>query len=477
MSGSQIYRKDTVTGEVALVSSNSSGAQINSSANFGSISADGRYAIFSTDATNLISGVSGSQVYRKDMQTGEVVLVSSNFTGAQSSGGYSLGTSISADGRYVILSSDSTNLVSGVSGGQTYRKDIQTGEVLLVSSSSSGTQANSFVGFGSMSADGRYVVFNSDSTNLISGVSGMQAYRKDLITGEMMLVSSASSGTQGDGDSDASISSITADGRYAIFTSNSTNLISGVSGTQTYRKDLTTGEIILVSSDSSGVQDNGDSRIASISSDGRYAVFTSSGSSLVSGASGYQVYRKDLITGEIELVSRSTSGEQDSNNGIDPDSYIYGLISADGSKVFFSSNSDNLISGDTNGSAGLDIFYRDMSKVGIDELSGMVVSNQGSSKVTLMLAKERLEKINLAKAKVGAISSRISSALSNLSTSTENISAASSQITDADIAQEAAKLVASQILQQVGASILSIANVQPEITLKLLQNIDIKGKG
>jgi len=251
------------------------------------LSADGRYAVFHSQATNLIDGVSGSQVYRKDLLTGEIVLVSSSESGAAGNGGNS-SAAISADGRYVVFNSGANNLIDGVSGALTYRKDLLTGEIVLVSSSESGAAATGTSGFASMSADGRYAVFLSTATNLIDGVSGMQIYRKDLLTGEVSLVSSSESGATGNGTSSGA--HISADGKYAVFRSSSTNLIDGVSGNQLYRKDLLTGEIVLVSSSESGAAGSSGGVDAFISADGRYAVFHSSSTNLIDGVSGTQIY-------------------------------------------------------------------------------------------------------------------------------------------------------------------------------------------
>jgi flagellin len=88
-----------------------------------------------------------------------------------------------------------------------------------------------------------------------------------------------------------------------------------------------------------------------------------------------------------------------------------------------------------------------------------------------MLSKERLNTPNLARAGIGTSTSRIDTAISNLTSMTQNIASASSQITDTDVSEESAKLVASQILQQAGTAILAQENAQPELTLQLIRSV------
>jgi Tol biopolymer transport system component len=171
---------------------------------------------------------------------------------------------ITPDGRFVVFSSDATNLIPGVSGDQIYVKDLLTGQVKLASSNSSGTAGNGGSWDPQITPDGRFVVFQSWSTNLIPGVSGAQIYVKDLLTGQVRLASSNSSGNAGNLSSWAP--QITPDGRFVVFWSESDNLVSGASGIKLYVKDLSSGQVRLVQ----GVPDEIDSAwLPEISSDGR----------------------------------------------------------------------------------------------------------------------------------------------------------------------------------------------------------------
>ena len=261
-------RAQAAPGDVALVSSDAAWAQANNASYEPAISADGRYVAFQSQATNLVSpATSLKQIFRKDLVTGEVRLVSASAAGDEGNSGLSESPSISADGRYVAFGSDSTNLVSPATGGyQVFRKDLVTGEVKLVSANAAGVQGEFGGGSASISADGRYVAFDSPSTNLVSPATSLnQIFRKDLVTGEVKLCSANAAGIQGNdgGGGTSSIApSISSDGRYVAFDSYSTNLVSpATSGEHVFHKDLVTGEVKLCSSDAAGVQGTAVARV------------------------------------------------------------------------------------------------------------------------------------------------------------------------------------------------------------------------
>lgn len=470
VSGQQVYLKNLQTGELSLVSSSLDGT-VGSGSN-PSVSADSRFVAFESNSTDLIPGVSGQQVYLKNLQTGELSLASGSSDGA-SGNGNSFGASISADGQFVAFRSNSTDLIPGVSGQQVYLKNLQTGELSLVSSSSDGTAGNGNSTKAAISADGRFVAFEANSADLIPGVSGEQIYLKDLQTGKLSLVSSSSDGVAGNGNTmEAAIS---ADGRFVAFVSTANNLIPGVTGTQVYRKSLETGEIILVSSSASGQTGSISTHPiqfstvpTAISSDGRFVLFAGFISGLGDGISGANAYRKDLLSGELEIINRSTNGNVGNLTRISPVPPDLS-ISADGRLVSFSSSASVLTTGDTNGL--YDIFVRDLSKSGVQEISGMVVSNQASARFTLNLVRRYQEELSLYQSGIGAALSRAESFISTLQTASLNSDAAASQILDTDVAEESARLTAYQIIQQSATSVLSQASLQPELALTLLRNL------
>jgi archaellum component FlaF (FlaF/FlaG flagellin family) len=161
----------TATTERASV--DSSGIQGNRNSGNPSISADGRYVAFDSAATNLVPGDTNGlvDVFVHDRQTGRTTRVSVDSKEIQGNNA-SWEPSISADGRYVAFDSAATNLVPGDTNYvvDVFVHDRQTGQTTRVSVDSNGIQANQeSVGLVGISADGRYVAFDSYATNLVPG--------------------------------------------------------------------------------------------------------------------------------------------------------------------------------------------------------------------------------------------------------------------------------------------------------------------
>jgi Tol biopolymer transport system component len=351
----------TVTPTVATirVSIASDGTQGNAFSFRPSISADGRYILFSSDASNLVvDDKNGStDIFVYDRQTNETTRVSIASDGTEGNAP-AFSHSISADGRYVAFASHATNLVAGDVNGRedVFIHDRQTGQTSLVSVASDGTQGNGQSQFPSISADGRYIAFISYASNLVTGdINGHQdVFVHDRQTGQTSLISVASDGTQGDGHVHAP--SISADGRFVAFSSGSTNLVSGDTNNQDdiFVHDQQTQQTNRVSIASDGKQGNNDSYEGTISANGRYVTFASDADNLVSGdANGFRdIFVHDQQTGETSLISVAYNGVQ-ANGGSDGPS-----ISTDGRYVAFASFANNLISEDNNGAADAFVYDR-----------------------------------------------------------------------------------------------------------------------
>ncbi len=465
-----LFRKDLLTGAITRINTDSSGNQVTSGigTTVGGISADGRYVVFGSQADNLVAGVTGGtgHVYMKDTLTGVTTLISSDSAGNQATGAISAAQSMSADGRYVVFSSGATNLVAGDTNGATdmFVKDTLTGITTRVSVDSSGAQANAASTGGDISADGRYVVFESTASNLVAGdTNGVgDIFVKDLLTGEVRRVNTSSSGAEATGFL-SNASSISADGKFVTFTSRASNLVAGDTNAlqDIFIKDLTTGETRRVSTTSSGAEANGLSLSSDISADGRYVVITSQATNLATGASGRQVYRKDMLTGEILLLSSDSAGVPVGGSSSNPS------ISADGRHTVFSSSGTTLVSGDTNGFT--DAFLRDLTTTGVQELSGLVVSDRVSAGVTLTLTARARTELTEYRASLGTSLTRINSFVNTLNGATLNLQEAAARIKDADIAEEASRAMAARMRQEVAANLLKQVNVQPSLALMLLK--------
>ncbi|MEF8756274.1 MAG: PKD domain-containing protein [Accumulibacter sp.] len=363
-----IFRKDLTTGQVVRVSTDALGGQVDGSSYSPAISSDGRYVVFESYASNLVADDTNfnSDTFRKDLTTGQVVRVSTDALGGQADW-WSSSPNISSDGRYVVFYSDASNLVADDTNQapDIFRKDLTTGQVVRVSTDALGGQAHRSSDSPNISSDGRYVVFNSDASNLVSDDTNQRSdiFRKDLTTGQVVRVSTDALGGQADGWSHSS--AISSDGCYVVFYSDASNLVSDDTNQapDIFRKDLTTGQVVRVSTDALGGQVDGSSYYPAISSDGRYVVFESYGSNLVSDDTNQRsdIFRKDLTTGQVVRVSTDALGGQ-------ADGWSYSsAISSDGRYVVFNSNASNLVPGDTTGTT--DVFRKDLSTGEIQRVS------------------------------------------------------------------------------------------------------------
>ena len=347
------------SGVTTRVSVSSSGVQGNNASYSPSISADGRYVVFPSDATNLVNNDNNSRrdVFVHDRQTGDTSRVSVDSNGVQANGNSST-AAISGNGRYVVFYSEATNLIALNTGGyyNIFVHDRQTGQTSLVSVSSSGVAANDNSAIPSISYDGRYVAFRSNATNLVSGDSNSRTdiFVRDMQTLETTRISVDSNGKQGDKDSDQP--AISVDGRFVTFRSGATNLVSGDTNGRddVFVHDLQTGQTTLVSvRTDKAAQDIRSVEWPAISGDGRYVAFNSLGDRLVDNDTNdaSDVFLHDRQTGVTTRVSVNNSGVQGNKDSVTP------AISQDGRYVVFNSAANNLVLGDNN--AYQDIFVYD----------------------------------------------------------------------------------------------------------------------
>ena len=344
------------------------GAQADTGAFNPAISADGRFVAFASAATTLVPGdVNGrSDVFVKDLRSGAIDLASVSTVGAQGNQDSPYPPSISGDGRFVAFVSNATNLVAGDTNGDTdvFVRDRQTGTTERVSRSSGGAQGNGDSGTGgypSISDDGRFVAFSSLATNLVAGdTNGVEdIFVHDRQTGTTERVSVSTGGTEGNGPT--SFCAISADGRYVGFGCSASNLVPGDTNGfwDVFLRDRTAGTTTLVSVSFSGGPTSFSAGVLvapRVSGDGRYVLFESAAFDIVAGdANGVRdFFVRDLVAGTTELVSVSTGGVQ-ANFG--PSISFVADMTPDGRFVTWSSKASNLVAGDTNGLE--DVFVRD----------------------------------------------------------------------------------------------------------------------
>lgn len=312
-----IFLKDTETGVTTIVSTGSSGEQGNGESSEPSISADGRFVAFSSKASNLVSGDNNgrSDIFVKDTQTGDLQRISADAAGIGGNGD-SVQASISADGRFVAFSSGASNLVPDDTNGKpdVFVKDRQSGSITRASTGPAGEAAGDASGYQGLaiSADGRFVAFESSAANLVPGDSNAKRdiYVKDTTTGAVVRASLDAAGGEGLEDSYGSVA-ISADARWVAFRSDAPNLVPGDTNLKAdvFVKDMRNGAITRVSTDSAGAQGKGESDSVSISANGRWLVFDSLSPNLIPGDTNNKrdIFVKDMQGGTTTRVSTSTS--------------------------------------------------------------------------------------------------------------------------------------------------------------------------
>src|SRR5438445_720745 len=255
-----------------------------------------------------------------------------------------------------------------------------------VSVASDGTEGNDVSLGSALSADGRFVAFDSAATDLVAGdTNGVSdVFVHDRQTGTTERVSVASDGAQGNGSSGlvtfAFPPALSADGRFVAFVSFATNLVaSDTNGaTDVFVHDRQTGttERVSVASDGDGgnaasagrpppahdrqtattgrVSVNGFGAGPALSADGRFVAFHSTGSNLVAGDTNgaTDVFVHDRQTGTTERVSGASDGTQGNDASAGP------ALSADGRLVAFHSTATNLVAGDAN--RAYDVFVHEL---------------------------------------------------------------------------------------------------------------------
>lgn len=330
------------------------------------LSHDGRYVAFRSTSSHLVPGTTSIGVYVRDRQSGTTECVSLDPSGAQAPG-QTATVDISADARYVVFDSTGASLAPGDTNGtyDVYRRDRATGTTVRVSQTPGGAPGNDASGPATVSPDGRFVAFLSYASDLVPGDTNgrRDVFLADVTLGTVERVSVAGFNGQSAGepafDPLATVQGppvVSADGRYVVFDSRAPDLVPGDTNDRCdiFVRDrvlLTTTRVNLAPG---GVESTHYSTQPSLSADGRWLAFRSAAQDLVAGDTsfGVEVFRLDLTSGITERVSVSAAGVL--ANAIDDAP----KISADGRFVAFASVASNLVLGDIEGF--IDVFRHDM---------------------------------------------------------------------------------------------------------------------
>ncbi len=345
----QLYVRDRTAGTTALASASSTGAAANADVDAHdvgniqfSISGDGRYVVFASTATTLTPADTDAaqDVYRKDMTTGVVALVSVNATGTKANAAVAGDPNVSSDGNRVSFGSGTATNLFGVDANAALSdivvRDIGASTTTLAAQTSAGVQANGTTERSAISADGRVVAFEAPAgtTNLSATDTGAgnDVFARNLAAGTLSAASDPAVVT-GSGFPD-----ISGDGRYVVLeTGHAYDAVNDLSvGNDVYRRDMGTGAIVLVSAKNTTDAGGGTDGIRpAITADGGRVSFTSTSIDLTTDANATvkDVFVRDIAARTTRLASVRADGTTQGSTGSE-----FSGVSANGGVVAFSFN-------------------------------------------------------------------------------------------------------------------------------------------
>ncbi len=357
-----IFVHDRITGQTTRVSRTSGGAQANFDSFRPAISADGRYVAFCSYATNLTANDTNNvpDVFLHDRQTGTTTLVSRSVFNRpgndisckpHSDVTRHIGPAISADGRYVFFESFASDLIGNDNNGKSdiFRYDHVTGAITRVSEDSNGFEANGNSSYPAVSADGFIVAFQSDASNLVTGDGNgyTDVFVRNLSNGQTRRVSIHSNGSEGNGDSFEP--AVSADGQFVAFASFASNLVDEDTNLylDVFSHNRSNGQTERVSIAANGAQVNtfADRARASLSANGRFVAFQSRATTLLPGDPDDTTWDIFVRDRQQNTIIRASISTSGGAGNLPSTEPV---ISADGFFVAFTSRASNLIVGDTN---------------------------------------------------------------------------------------------------------------------------------
>jgi subtilisin family serine protease/Tol biopolymer transport system component len=361
------------------ISVGAAGSQGNSDSSSPSLTSDGRLVAFQSTASNLVANDNNGfgDVFVRDLDSEITRRVSLGPGQAEANGSSGL-PAISGDGQIVAFTSSATNLVGNDTNGKddVFVVNLSTGAVELIAEAADSPIPDRPTL--DLSFDGRFVAFASLAAGLVANDTNAlgDVFVYDRETDEFERVSVSAAGVQGNGHSWSP--SISADGRFVSFISDASNLVPGDDNSlgDVFVFDRTTDTIERVSVGVGGAEPNGGSDLSAVIDDsGRYVAFYSEARNLTPGTTtgGPHIFVYDRQTSKTELMSVAPSGAQASLPAVEP------TISGDGQLVVFASNATNLATNDSN--SFFDVFTRSTVQSGfvsgftVDLFAGEVVQN------------------------------------------------------------------------------------------------------
>lgn len=354
---SDLFLHNVANGTLERISIREDGSQMDGASYGAGMSADGQWVVF--ESYGKVEPGDGTwehqQIVLRHQATGALQVISHTPTGELANENCWLTTHpLSDDGEWVVFHCDATNLVEGDTNDVTdvflYHRAADSLTRLSIGPNGEGNDRS---GGATISGDGQYVSFASVATNLVPGdVNGMEdVFVVDRIANSTTLISRSSQGAQGNGISKFPI--ISAEGRYVTFISNATNLDSLATDGRwyLYRHDRATGETAVASRDHTGAVVATIEEAGLLSADGRWVLFATAEAAVVGDTNEVSdIFRRDMVSALVERVSVNTYNRE--ANG----SNVSATLSRDGMTLAWSSFATNLVPGDTNERG--DIFVR-----------------------------------------------------------------------------------------------------------------------
>lgn len=357
-------RAATDTSVLLVSTSTDGGYNANGGSHAPAISADGRYVVFLSEASNLVTDDENGllDVFVYDVWTRTTTLVSRNYDGGPANGEPSR-PSISANGKFIVYSSDASNVVpdddNEASDVFLYNRLLGVTELISVNSDGNPGNKNSFTRRPSVSEDGRFVVFFSNSTNLApeydieDDPETNHVYLRDRGSGTTESSTTLISKNADDeiGDDNSEYPTISADGSTIAFHSFADNLIvddfkDNNATSDVFLYDIATETLTRISNTPDGWAGNGASDLAALSSDGKKVGFVSFADDFLPAGTdnnnSSDIFIFSAADGTIERVSINSDGEEGNAISDVPS------LSEDGRYVAFYSFADNLVTDDEN---------------------------------------------------------------------------------------------------------------------------------
>jgi len=353
--------------ETRRVSALASGAA-NGAASQGALSSSARFVVFASESNNLVASDNNSKsdIFLYDRADSSITLVSRGLSG-NSANGRSFAPVISSDGTKIAFVSEASDLVNGDNNAlaDVFLYTVSSGQLTLVSVSTGGVQANAVSGSPAISSDGRYIAFSSAGSNLVASDNNSKAdiFVRDTVNSTTELVSISSSSVAGDGDSSAP--AISADGNIVAFVSKAANLVNNDTNASAdiFFRNRSSGVTSRASVASDLTQADADSAEPALTADGTKIVFSSIATNLVNEDTNglSDIFLYDTSNATTTRVSLSSNGLNSDGASSAPH------ISDNGRYILFSSDGTNLVNGDQN--LASDAFVYDLSAASTKRIS------------------------------------------------------------------------------------------------------------